>query len=252
MSACLAVGPVVIHQFGKKHVRAFTIIELLVVIAIISILASLLLPVLGQAKRKAQSIACVNKIRQWGLALRMYTDDNQEKFPFDGTMRNPINAGPNKVAWYNSTASYIGSDALTNLYASNRHPMPGKGSMFTCTRPTNLMLRTLPTVNRPFFMYGMNGRLVSDSRIPSTEDKVMRPVQTILFTDNTENRVPYVTGTNYLARHDRKISVAFVDGHASSVKSNVLYRTRRMDASARREWQTNRLVYWYPEPGMRR
>ena len=241
-----------IHLRNKRPRPAFTIIELLVVIAIISILASLLLPVLGQAKRKAQSIACVNKVRQWGLALRMYTDDNQEKFPFDGTTRNPINAGPNKLAWYNTTARYIGSDALTNLYSSNRHPMPGKGSMFTCTRPTNLVLQVTPTVNRPFFMYGMNGRLVSDSRIPSTEDHVQRPAQTILFTDNTEKRVPFVTGTNYLARHDLKISVAFVDGHSGSVKSNVLFRTRQLDASARREWRTNRLVYWYPEPGMAR
>lgn len=250
--ACLAVSAVVNYQRKQTSIFAFTIIELLVVIAIIAILASLLLPVLGQAKRKAQSIACVNKVRQWGVALRMYTDDNQEKYPFDGTTRNPINAGPNKVAWYNSVARYIGSDALTNLYSSDRHPMPGKGSMFTCTRPTNLTLSAVPTVNKPFFMYGLNGRLVSDNRISCTEDKVMRPAQTVLFADNTEDRVPFVTGTNYLARHDRKISVAFIDGHVSSTKSNTLFRTRQLDSSARLEWRTNRLIYWYPEPGMAR
>ncbi|MGB0582792.1 MAG: type II secretion system protein, partial [Limisphaerales bacterium] len=133
-----------IHLRNKRCGQAFTILELLVVIAIIAILASLLLPVLGQAKRKAQSISCVNKVRQWGLAVRMYTDDNQNKFPFDGTPRSPINAGPNKKAWYNTVASYIGSDSLTNLYATKRHPIPGKGSMFTCPRPTNLVLRVLP------------------------------------------------------------------------------------------------------------
>lgn len=232
--------------------QAFTIIELMVVIAIIAILASMLLPVLGQAKRKAQSIACVNKVRQWGMALKMYTDDHQEKYPYDGTSRMPINAGPNKGAWYNSAASYVGSDGLTNLYSSKRFPIPGKSSMFMCPRTTNLMLRSMPTINKPFFAYGMNGRLVSSRRIPITEDKLLRPVQTIVFADNSEGRIPFVTAGNYLARHDRKISVAFADGHVSSVKSNLLYRTRREDSSAKIEWSTNRQVYWYPDPSMPR
>ncbi len=232
--------------------RAFTIIELMVVIAIISVLASLLLPVLGQAKRKAQSIACVNKVRQWGMALKMYTDDHQEKYPFDGTARNPIDNGPNKAAWYNTAATYVGSDALTNLYAGKRVPIPGKGSMFMCPRTTNLMLHTMPTVNKPFFAYGMNGRLVSTQRIPVTEDKLLRPVQTIVFTDNTEGRIPFVTGRNFLARHDLKISVAFADGHVASLKSNLLFRTSRLDNSGKLEWATNRQIYWYPHPSMPR
>lgn len=237
----------------RKGELAFTLIELMVVIAIIAILASLLLPVLGQAKKKAMSIACANKVRQWGVALRMYTDDHQEKFPFKGTPRNPINAGPNKKAWYNSAASYIGSDALTNLYATKRWPIPGKGGMFMCPDPTNMMLHTMPTTNRPFFAYGMNGRLVSDDgRTYVTEDAILKPVQTIIFTDNTERNIPYVTGRNFLARHNLKLNVAFADGHVSGVKSNLLFRSRRLDSSAKLEWSTNRQVYWYPHPSMRR
>jgi len=224
----------------------------MVVIAIIAVLASLLLPVLGAAKRKAQSIACVNKVRQWGIAMKLYADSNREKFPFDGTMQQPIHRGKNLGAWYNAGASYMSSPMLFQFYTNNTPPIPGISSIFLCPSPTNRMVTTPPTLNKPLFHYGLNGRLVSDAGQSVSQDSVTRPSQTVLFADNTEDRVPFVTGTNYLARHDLKTSVYFIDGHVSSTKSNVLHRSRRVDASAALEWRTNRLIYWYPNTMMQR
>ena len=96
--------------------RAFTLIELLVVIAIIAILAAMLLPALSAAKQKAWTTSCNSNLRQVGLGLRMFADDNNEFYPESGTSilwGQPDPNGSGLHGWMEQIISYTSN---TNVY----------------------------------------------------------------------------------------------------------------------------------------
>jgi prepilin-type N-terminal cleavage/methylation domain-containing protein len=67
--------------YFRTRNRAFTLIELLVVIAIIAILMAILMPALQAAKDRARRMKCMNNLRQLGVAVHMYANDNKGMVP---------------------------------------------------------------------------------------------------------------------------------------------------------------------------
>lgn len=68
-------------RFSNQKTTALTLTELIIVIASLVLLAAIVLPLLAAAKRKSSKLNCASNLKQLGLALRMWTDDNSGKYP---------------------------------------------------------------------------------------------------------------------------------------------------------------------------
>jgi prepilin-type processing-associated H-X9-DG protein/prepilin-type N-terminal cleavage/methylation domain-containing protein len=231
-------------EHPRKSVRvAFTLIELLVVIAIIAILAALLLPSLLRAKAAALSAACKSNLHQIGVALKLYTDENQA-FP----------VWLDRIYW----------DARLLPSAANNR------TLFLCPglRPAPLWSNNLaaPTVN-PCYGYNVSGTAAFGAAAPILgldggfkkapvylkETELRAPGDMIAIADGTPTNTMTRTGDGdaddpvilapanlpwelVSGRHNQGANVAFCDAHVEFAKVRLwLQKTEQ----ARRRWNND-------------
>ncbi|MCW3098746.1 MAG: hypothetical protein JWL77_4364 [Chthonomonadaceae bacterium] len=200
--------------------RAFTLIELLVVIAIIAVLASILFPVLAQAREKARSTSCVSALRQITAAALMYSQDYDETF---GSAGLEVQGDGHTFVLFHATSpigelsSYVSSERL--WFCPDR-----SDSSLDCMGPCQGYGYNWSFYNSWDDGTGMlHAAQVSpdgSSTLQSgkTHAELTQPARTFLFGD-TGDTFPYTLGIYAgwngpgSARHSGGFNFGFADGH---------------------------------------
>jgi prepilin-type N-terminal cleavage/methylation domain-containing protein/prepilin-type processing-associated H-X9-DG protein len=209
----------------RSEIRAgFTLIELLVVIAIIAVLAAMLLPALSRAKESARTTQCLNQMRQLGLGVRLYADDNDDTFP-----RSQHSAFANGLLpWERSIAPQLGSStaAWTNLLTGIYH----------C--PTDKRTTPWSYGFNVYFELGPDDDYTGKPKTWRRGSQVPLPSATILFADNASSADHLmahfwfsITDTADLAarRHKDRANYTFTDGHSALLPLNLVFDPPRLD-----------------------
>ena len=160
---------------NRQNRQAFTLIELLTVIAIIGILAAILIPVVGTVRLSARESKSLNNLRQIGVALHLYADEHNDRFP-PGYFFRP---GEGERIWTTELLPYIGmrsaSIADESIFVSPLAQIPVRDQL-----PTSIVT-PLTYSAHGLLMQNISGE---DERIRRFE--VFRPTQVILIGEGTQ------------------------------------------------------------------
>ncbi|MSU63964.1 MAG: type II secretion system protein [Pedosphaera sp.] len=171
-------------QTKNSETLGFTLIELLVVIAIIAILAGMLLPALAKAKEKARKTSCYNNLKQMGLAMILYGDDNNGLIP----------RGNDPHWWQLYTPNLGGTSAARDQY--------GRVKVYTCPSYPDKRQVMCYVVNAWEFSStkDMTGHEINGLQKIS---RFQQPTETIYFADNENGSWrPIFTVTNIIGSAD--------------------------------------------------
>jgi prepilin-type N-terminal cleavage/methylation domain-containing protein len=213
--------------------RGFTLVELLAVIATIAILASLLLPVLGKAKVKAQRTNCQSNLHQLGLAWELYHNDNNGRL----VESYPVN---NKNAWVlGDMRSPADAENLDLIRMGKLFPYNRNTSLYHCPTDKGVQVggRRLATVRSYAMNSFMGARDPALGPIPRSSDayvtffskdsEIRRPGEMWVLLDEDERSINdgfFVTDptanvwVDFPAisehRHNYSFAINFADGHS--------------------------------------
>lgn len=204
---------------SRKTLSAFTLVELLIVIAIVAILAGLLLPALSQAKARAANAQCINNLKQWGVALAVYANDNDEAIPRRGQGVQQFFIVDRPGDWFNALPDAINQPTYFQQLQSGNPPGPKQTSFFVCPAATL-------TSHSNFLAYAMNIYLSPTIRPTAHRMSEINDPATLAFLadgpGDYSSTAPSSKPYSVKARHASNANIAFLDGHIQSFTGNYL------------------------------
>ena len=215
--------------------RAFSLVELLVVLAIVSVLVAILAPALRDAREMARRAACGGGLRQHGLAMSMYTEHNDLRYPY------------NAVCWAQAPEDWIHWQVGRDVRGSAIAGYIGgyNADVFRCpSDDVNVRPRVLTEAFR--HSYTMNGPFSSNGGWkPVGSSEVRRPLGKILLVEEDGRSLddghwhPDLVGQeweNFLGtRHDHRQQTAEARGNAVFADAHVEFISRQFSRE-RRHW----------------
>lgn len=172
----------------------FTLIELLVVIAIIAILAAILFPVFAKVREKARQTTCTSNMKQIGLALMQYVQDNDETYPSIGSI------DPNWETDTNSNQAGWGSQIYPYVKSVGTYACPDD-STIAQTQPTYPGKRRISyNINYYLYVYdygpGFDGTADIDNFGGAKLSQLNAPTSTFLLYEISDTTQPQFTGNS--------------------------------------------------------
>jgi prepilin-type processing-associated H-X9-DG protein/prepilin-type N-terminal cleavage/methylation domain-containing protein len=203
-----------------RKATAFTLIELLVAVAVIGVLSAVTMGAMGRARSQAQSVECVSNLRQWGVALRLYMNDNANYMPRRGQGVQPVWEINRPTDWFNALPPYLGLPSLYNQVLQGQQPKPGDHSVFVCPSAAS-------SSNGQYFLcYGMNMFISRWDQPQQAKVTQLPDTEFLAFMADSPggyaSTMPSSAQYSVEPRHNGYANVAFVDGHVASFSGTYL------------------------------